>query len=93
VATLAGSNARYMRAPGSALGADSGSKESARLRGASRHDDEKTKAKSILITPMAANAPRQPTTSTNDGARTAASTPPPGTPVCLVPIAVARSSR
>src|SRR5262249_30586667 len=43
--------------------------------------------------PRAAKAPRQPPTNTNGAATKATTTPPPGTPVCLMPMAVARSSR
>jgi hypothetical protein len=43
--------------------------------------------------PSAAKAPRQPITKTSGAANNATTTPPAGTPVCLMPMAVARSSR
>ena len=59
----------------------------------SRHSEAKINPKRKLTIPSAASAPRQPITRTSDGAKAAATTPPAGTPVCLMPIAVARSSR
>jgi hypothetical protein len=59
----------------------------------SRHSAEKTNPKKKLMIPRAAKAPRQPTIKTNGAANNATTTPPAGTPVCLMPMAVARSSR
>src|SRR5262249_2104005 len=59
----------------------------------SRHKAEKINPKKKLKIPRAAKAPRQPPTNTNGAATEATTTPPPGTPACLMPMAVARSSR
>ena len=59
----------------------------------SRHSAEKTNPKKKLMIPRAAKAPRQPTIKTRGAANKATTTPPAGTPVCLMPMAVARSSR
>ena len=92
VAQLIGNNAQTFRE-----GADwtaSGSWRLAALAASrgSRHRRANRKPKAKFTIPSAPKAPRQPMSKTRLGAKMAASTPPAGTPVCLTPIAVARSS-
>ena len=59
----------------------------------SRQRNQKSRPNSTLTTPKPANVARQPNNAANGAPTRAVTTPPPGTPVCLIPMAVARWRR